>query len=130
MQAVEYLHNINVIHRDLKPLNILLTDQCRCPKVCDFGTVREKATTMTGKRGTPAYMAPEVIIILFFFYVTHICFMLLIRISSPQVYGGNKYTEKCDVFSWGLSMFEILSRKIPYEHIQNELKICEHVKNG
>lgn len=80
LQAVEYLHSINLIHRDLKPLNILLTDQRRCPKICDFGTVREKATIMTRKKGTAAYMAPEVIIILFFF----LCYSYLLCVTHSS----------------------------------------------
>ena len=37
--AVNFLHTANVIHRDLKPGNILLTDQCSV-RICDFGLAR------------------------------------------------------------------------------------------
>lgn len=56
--------------------------------------------------------------------------MELIRISRLQVYEGNKYSAKCDVFSLGVTMWEILSRQIPYKDIPNELEICERIKNG
>ena len=49
-----------LIHRDLKPLNLLLTNKGRHLKICDFGTVADQATKMTNNRGTVVYMAPEV----------------------------------------------------------------------
>lgn len=49
-----------LIHRDLKPLNLLLTNKGRNLKICDFGTVADKSTMMTNNRGSAAWMAPEV----------------------------------------------------------------------
>ena len=66
LQAVHYLHFQGVAHRDLKPGNIMITDDGRA-KIGDFGTaailtVRPDGTvddTLTEVRGTPAFLAPE-----------------------------------------------------------------------
>lgn len=36
---------------------------------------------------------------------------------APEVFEGNKYSEKCDVFSWGIVLWECLSRKKPFDEI-------------
>lgn len=60
-EGVAYLHAMRpkpLIHRDLKPPNLLLVDQGRVLKICDFGTVTDKATLMTNNMGSAAWMAP------------------------------------------------------------------------
>ncbi|GAU98326.1 hypothetical protein RvY_09487 [Ramazzottius varieornatus] len=92
-RGVAYLHNMRpkpLIHRDLKPPNILLTDSGRQCKLCDFGTACEARTYLTNNRGSAAWMAPE-------------------------VFESNKYTEKCDVFSFGIIIWEVLTRRRPYD---------------
>ncbi|KAI4354435.1 hypothetical protein L6164_003296 [Bauhinia variegata] len=94
--GMEYLHSKNIVHFDLKCDNLLvnLRDQKRpiC-KVGDFGLSRIKRNTLVsgGVRGTLPWMAPE-----------------LLNGSSSRV------SEKVDVFSFGISMWEILTGEEPY----------------
>lgn len=60
-EGVAYMHAMRpkpLIHRDLKPLNLLLFESGRILKICDFGTVVDKATQMTNNKGSPGWMAP------------------------------------------------------------------------
>eukprot|EP00934_Nitzschia_sp_Nitz4_P006741 Nitzschia sp. Nitz4//scaffold50_size126154//107061//109970//NITZ4_003702-RA/size126154-processed-gene-0.64-mRNA-1//-1//CDS//3329553749//6731//frame0 len=92
-RGMAYLHSGNppVLHRDLKSANLLL-DESYTAKVCDFGLSRLKAQarSMTGNCGTVQWMAPEVL-------------------------ANKKYDEKADVFSYGIILWELLSRECPYE---------------
>ena len=61
-KGVEYLHDNQILHRDIKLDNILL-DRKMNPKICDFGisSVQESNKKIYDTGGTPAYLAPEVI---------------------------------------------------------------------
>ena len=59
--GMDYLHKVNVIHRDLKTANLLM-DENEVVKVADFGVARVKTTdggSMTAETGTYRWMAPE-----------------------------------------------------------------------
>ncbi|XP_017035070.1 mitogen-activated protein kinase kinase kinase 7 [Drosophila kikkawai] len=93
-KGLAYLHARTpraVIHRDIKPNNVVLSQQGLSLKICDFGTVVNLATSMTADVGTCLYKAPE-------------------------VFQGRKYNEKCDVHSWAITFWEILSRENPFKH--------------
>ncbi|KAK1326426.1 Serine/threonine-protein kinase CTR1 [Acorus calamus] len=97
--GMEYLHSKNIVHFDLKCDNLLvnLKDPHRpiC-KVGDFGLSKIKRNTLVsgGVRGTLPWMAPE-----------------LLNGSS------NKVSEKVDVFSFGIVMWEILTGEEPYANM-------------
>lgn len=91
--ALEYAHSKQVIHRDIKPANIMYEPDAQQVKVTDFGVARivDSAKTSTGDiLGSPLYMAPE------------------------QLKGG-KVLPATDVYSLGVSLFQLLSGKLPFE---------------
>jgi fused-like protein len=63
ISALHYLHSNKIIHRDMKPQNILIGPD-RALKLCDFGFARaltQQSLTLTSVKGTPLYMAPELV---------------------------------------------------------------------
>ncbi|XP_061609491.1 mitogen-activated protein kinase kinase kinase 7 isoform X3 [Phyllopteryx taeniolatus] len=108
-QGVAYLHGMKpkaLIHRDLKPPNLLLVAGGTVLKICDFGTACDIQTHMTNNKGSAAWMAPE-------------------------VFEGNNYSEKCDVFSWGIILWEVVTRRKPFDEIGGPaFRIMWAVHNG
>jgi len=90
--AMCYLHERNIIHRDLKCDNILV-DERIVGKLTDFGIskfIANREATRTKSVGTSCYMAPEVCL-------------------------GEKYNEKCDIFSFSIILWETIARDFrPY----------------
>lgn len=93
-RGLSYLHSKKIVHRDVKTENMLL-DANRTVKIADFGVARVEAQNprdMTGETGTLGYMAPEVL-------------------------DGKPYNRKCDVYSFGICLWEIYCCDMPYPYL-------------
>eukprot|EP01117_Protostelium_nocturnum_P013910 TRINITY_DN5237_c0_g1_i1.p1 TRINITY_DN5237_c0_g1~~TRINITY_DN5237_c0_g1_i1.p1 ORF type:complete len:403 (+),score=121.69 TRINITY_DN5237_c0_g1_i1:129-1337(+) len=93
LRGLEYLHSQNIVHRDLKCANILVTDE-GIVKIADFGISRRleeslKAKTMTG---SPYWMAPEIL--------------------------EGSYDKQVDIWSLGITAIEMLENKPPNWHVK------------
>ncbi len=97
--GLSYLHQKQIIHRDLKSLNVLLDDQYKA-KLADFGLAKVRSEISSrnsaqsgGAKGTTQWMAPEIFISL-----------------NPE------YTTKTDVFSFGIVLWELAAHEYPYKN--------------
>ncbi|KAJ0390941.1 hypothetical protein ATCC90586_011421 [Pythium insidiosum] len=110
VDALVYLHSRQppVLHRDLKSRNVLLSTQ-HDAKLIDFGVSRERGDqTMTAGVGTLRWMAPEVM-------------------------QGGRYSDKADIFSFGVLLSELDTHRIPYNvdgAPMNDLVIITQVSMG
>jgi len=92
-EGLAYLHELNVVHRDLKTMNIVLDVDLSC-KICDFGltvTLEKTHLTVRHVQGSPRYMAPE------------------------QFESTAKITEKVDIWQMGCVMLELFFSCVPFK---------------
>jgi serine/threonine-protein kinase ULK/ATG1 len=118
--ALKYLYRNKIVHRDLKPTNILLTGKYPHDtlKLADFGFSRyfeskkddednlqnTNEFMMTSFCGTPLYMAPELL-------------------------SNRKYTNKADLWSFGIIMYEMLYGVNPYNYPKSLNNLLDLIKN-
>ena len=89
LRALYFLHSANIIHRDFKPSNVLINEDCMV-KLCDFGMsrgIQEENISLTEYVVTRYYRAPEVML------------------------SSHHYSKKIDVWSVGCTFAELLSKK-------------------
>ena len=90
--GLSYAHSKGVVHRDVKPANIILTADKQA-KITDFGIARMEESNLTRKGqllGTPNYMSPEQI-------------------------QGQPVDHRADLFSLGVMLYELVTRKKPFQ---------------
>lgn len=109
LQAIAYCHEQNVVHRDVKPENLMIDkEQNNILKLIDFGTAIEfdvdPPVLLKDIHGTSYYVAPEVL-----------------------NYQG--YNERCDVWSIGVILYILLTGIPPFDG-DDDAQICEQVKIG
>lgn len=104
-RGLNFLHTNNVLHRDIKSLNVLLGNQMNA-KLADFGlAVKVDDQRFASNQAVGTWMAPELIS------------------------GEEKYTTKADIYSLGITFWEIAARKLPFEKVkQTELIPVEAAK--
>jgi hypothetical protein len=91
--ALSYAHAQNVVHRDIKPANIMYDPESDSVKVTDFGIARitDSSKTKTGMvLGTPSFMSPEQL-------------------------AGQKIDGQSDLFSLGVTIFQLASGGLPFQ---------------
>lgn len=106
VSGMAFLHAHNVCHRDLKSANVLFDKQLRI-KICDFAFSKFKPSDENASMqlqtqiGTAAWMAPEVL-------------------------RGDDYSLKCDSYSFGVIIWELIVRKQPFREF-NHFQLLNHV---
>ena len=107
LRALYFLHSANIIHRDFKPSNVLINEDCTV-KLCDFGMsrgIKEENILLTEYVVTRYYRAPEVML------------------------SSHHYSKKIDVWSVGCAFVELLSKKFlfPGNNYIEQIKLIMNV---
>jgi len=100
-EALDYAHQRGMVHRDVKPANILLTKEESKPLLADFGLVKDlkdpEKLTKTGAMGSFTYMAPEQM-------------------------RGEVIDPRADIYALGTVLYEMVTRRLPFEPVFKKLQ--------
>ncbi len=104
--GIECAHNNQIVHRDIKPQNIMISREGKV-KVTDFGIARAaSANTINGNA------------------------MGSVHYISPEQAGGKYVDEKSDIYSLGITMFEMLSGSVPFDGESTVTIALKHIQNN
>lgn len=108
LQALEAAHKIGIIHRDIKPQNILLAAD-NSVRMTDFGIAKigrvDKLTQPGQMIGTPQYMSPE------------------------QIHGRSDLDHRSDIYSLGMTIYEMLTGRLPFAKNDDAMAIIYKTVN-
>lgn len=103
--GIECAHNNQIVHRDIKPQNIMISREGKV-KVTDFGIARAaSANTINGNA------------------------MGSVHYISPEQAGGKYVDEKSDIYSLGITMFEMVTGKVPFDGESTVTIALKHIQN-
>lgn len=104
LDALDYAHSQGIVHRDIKPGNIMIEKHSRRPLVTDFGIVQVlNSNTEAAKavHGTPLYMAPEQIL-------------------------GQDVDGRADIYAAGTMFYQMLVAELPLPEFKNKTDLLKH----
>lgn len=105
-ESLSYVHGLDIVHRDVKPENVLINESSQI-KLIDF------SLSLSGwwmklfnrrRAGTPVYMAPEQIL-------------------------GKKVDRRADIYSFGVLMYEMLTKRPPFIGVNEASLLDKHIKS-
>lgn len=107
LEGLKYLHSLDpaIIHRDIKSENIFVNTAVGDVKIGDLGLAREKRHKRYTIVGTPHFMARE-------------------------MFEGDGYTEKVDVYAFGMVLVEMATGRTPYGELKDTTEVCRSVMQG
>lgn len=97
LDALQYAHSLQIVHRDMKPANILIEEVTQKPKIADFGLAKfgDEQIAKDESFGTPAYMAPE------------------------QIIASQNVDIRADIYAVGSILYHMLYGNRPYDQIES-----------
>jgi len=107
--GMKHLHDNKILHRDMKSLNVLLDANFNV-KLSDFGLSKieskdDQTLSKDGMKGTIAWMAPE-------------------------LFKNQPATKKSDIYSMGMTFYEIVTNRVPFQDYQNQVEVAQKVLAG
>ena len=104
LAALEYAHNQNVLHLDIKPANIMLSDKNEI-KLIDFGISSDAKKSVKEIMGSPFYMSPEQI-------------------------SGKEIDVRSDIYSVGVTIYELFTGALPFQDSKTREELFDRIKSS